>query len=141
EPLVARLGRQAPVAFRHVVAVRGRQGPGHDGRAVPQPDFQSHVAHPRHPKPISAGNEGGIPPAESRARISARPPPRIQAWPRETRVSFSALFPVMRRYLIPILLALAGAALAWHLGMKEFASVKTQLTSFPDSDAPAHRLR
>lgn len=47
----------------------------------------------------------------------------------------------MRRYLIPILLALAGAALAWHLGMKEFASVKTQLTSFPDSDAPAHRLR
>src|SRR5690606_28859218 len=40
-----------------------------------------------------------------------------------------------------ILLALAGAALAWHLGLKEYAAVKNQLTSFPDSDAPAHQLR
>lgn len=47
----------------------------------------------------------------------------------------------MRRFLIPILLALAGAALAWHLGLKEYAAVKNQLTSFPDSDAPAHQLR
>ncbi len=47
----------------------------------------------------------------------------------------------MRRYLIPLLLALAGAALAWYLGARESAAVSSQLSSFPDSDASAHRLR
>lgn len=47
----------------------------------------------------------------------------------------------MRRFLLPLLFALAGAVLALRLGRMEQAAVDLQLLSFPDSDVEAHRLR
>ena len=47
----------------------------------------------------------------------------------------------MRRYLIPILLFLAGLALALKLVPAEQAAVAARLQNFPDADHAAHQLR
>ncbi|MEP4078502.1 LptF/LptG family permease [Haloferula sp.] len=47
----------------------------------------------------------------------------------------------MRRFLIPILLFIAGLGLAWIIVPAEQAEVATRLEEFPDADAAAHRLR
>jgi len=47
----------------------------------------------------------------------------------------------MRRFLIPILLILAGLALAAKLVPAEQAAVAARLKDFPDADTAAHQLR
>jgi lipopolysaccharide export system permease protein len=47
----------------------------------------------------------------------------------------------MRRFLIPILLTLAGLALAAKLVPAEQAAVAARLKDFPDADTAAHQLR